>query len=195
MAQGRRLLSNTGEQTVHKTQSSRDKSQDKATTRHIHSHSHSHSHQWPGPVPASVAVPAGMSALMPTLTRCAFPSCFAYKLRGITGPKTQKQNPNTEPENSTVTPCRVCCIPCPLLLGAFATSTEDTTEEKYKKQKWRKQSKISEKNKSNNLSICVKALRAKLKCRSTPKLEQHEPRATSTPPGNMGALSCSCGAA
>lgn len=134
VALGRRLLSNTGEQTVHKTQSSRDKSQDKATTRDTHSHSH----QWPGPGPALVAVPAGMSALMPTLTRCAFPSCFAYKLRGITGPKTQKQNPNTEPENSTVTPCRVCCILCPLLLGAFATSTEDTTEEENKKQKRRK---------------------------------------------------------
>lgn len=192
MAQGRRLLSNTGEQTVHKTQSSRDKSQDKAATRDTHSHSH----QWPGPGPALVAVPAGMSALMPTLTRCAFPSCFAYKLRGITGPKTQKQNPNTELENSTVTPCRVCCILCPLLLGAFATSTEDTTEEENKKQKRRKtKQNIRKKNKSNNLSICVKALRAKLKCRSTPELEQHEPRATSTPPSNMGALSCSCGAA
>lgn len=143
---------------MHKTQSSRDKSQDKETTRVDipgHTLTHTHSHQCPGP--GFGIVPAGMSALMPTLTRCVFPSCFAYKLRGISVCQRQKQNPNPEPENSnvlptptnkTVTPCRVCCILCPLLLGAFATSTEDTTEEN-KKQK-EKQSKISKKKKKTS---------------------------------------------
>lgn len=133
MAQGRRLLSNTGESKLciklNQVETSR------RTRRQLGTHTRT---QWPGPTPALVAVPAGMSALMPTLTRCAFPSCFAYKLRGISVPETQKQNSNTEPENSTVTPCRVCCILCPLLLGAFATSTEDTTEEENKEQKRRK---------------------------------------------------------